>query len=176
MPLVNGASLVLHTENIIKNIFEFCNSIIYNNVTALYIPPNILNEVYGLLKDNPNCKISKLLVGVEPIRKKTLNQFYNLNKDMIIVNGYGPTETTICATALKYKKDLSNNGIVSIGRPIHNNEIYILDYNKNIVPIGIVGEIYVAGDGVGLGYLNNETETNKNYITHVINGNTVRLY
>ena len=176
LPLTTGATLVLHTEKIIKNIFEFCRSIIYNNVTALYIPPNILNEVYGLLKDNPNCKISKLLVGVEPIRKKTLNQFYNLNKDMIIVNGYGPTETTICATALKYKKDLSNNGIVSIGKPIHNNKIYILDSCRKIVPIGIVGEIYVSGDGVGLGYLNNEAETAKNYITHVINGNTKRLY
>lgn len=176
MPLVNGATLVLHTENIIKNIFEFCNSIIYNSITTLYIPPNILNEVYGLLKDNPNCKICKLLVGVEPIRKNVLNQFYNLNKNMIIVNGYGPTETTICATALKYKKDLSNNSIVSIGKPIHNNEIYILDSNKNIVPIGIVGEIYVSGDGVGQGYLNNEAETNKNYITLAINGNTKKLY
>ena len=57
---------------------------------------------------------------------------------MVIVNGYGPTETTICATALVYKEDLNNvSSFVSIGHPLCNNEIYILDKSLHIQPIGV---------------------------------------
>lgn len=164
MPLLNGAKLVLNTEEIISDITLYCDTIIKNKITALYIPPNILDEVYHLLSENKNVAINKLLVGVEAIRKSTLNKYYNLNSDLKIVNGYGPTETTICATALSYTKDESQDEFVSIGKPLNNNKIYILDANKSLCAVGIPGEIYISGDGVGNGYLNNPSETNKSFI------------
>ncbi len=162
MPLLNGAKLVLNTEEILTNIIDYCSIILSENITALYIPPNILNEVFELLKNSSDIKINKLLVGVEGIKKETLNKFFELNENMIIVNGYGPTETTICATALIYKKDLNNtNSFVSIGHPLYNNKIYILNNDLQHQPIGIPGELYIGGLGVGNGYINN-TEANKN--------------
>ncbi|GAB3542052.1 non-ribosomal peptide synthetase [Spirosoma fluminis] len=66
-------------------------------------------------------------------------------------NMYGPTETTIYSTG---KQILPTDEIITIGRPINNTQIYILDEQLNVVPEGIVGEIYIGGDGVARGYLN----------------------
>lgn len=176
LPLLSGANLVLYTEEIIKDILTYCDCIINNNITGLYIPPNILNEVYNILKDSTNLNIDKLLVGVEAIRKSTLNKYLKLNPDMKIVNGYGPTETTICCSALQYSYDDDNDDIVSIGKPLNNDQIYILDKDYNIQPIGITGNLYVSGDGVGVGYINNPTETSKNYLNNFINSNSKYLY
>lgn len=167
-PLLFGAKLVFNTQDIISDIMIFCNNIMKYNVNALYIPPNILGNVYDILSKYNYHKINKLLVGVEPISNTTLNNYLLLNPNMIIINGYGPTETTICATALTYSKDLSSTHNVSIGKPLNNNAIRIMQASS-LVPIGVPGEICVSGDGVGLGYLNNPSNTNASFVTDPFN-------
>lgn len=165
LPILNGAKLVLNSEELLNNIIDYCSLIINKEITALYIPPNILTETYEILKNSDNIKINKLLVGVEPIKKDTLNKYFDLNEDMIIVNGYGPTETTICSTALTYKKDLQDiNNFVPIGHPLGNTHIYILNQFMQNQPIGVPGELYIGGDGVGNGYVNNDIENQKHFI------------
>ena len=177
MPLLNGATLVLYHNELIKDIIDYCNYIEEKKITALYIPPNILNEVYYVLKDKKNISINKLLVGVEAIKKKTLNKYFSLNRNMRIVNGYGPSETTICCTVLNYIKDTnSEEEIVSIGRPLYNNNIYILGNDMQMLPIGVVGELYVTGDGVGSGYIYNNEETSKNYLDNIHDNLSEKMY
>lgn len=175
VPLLGGASLVLYDEEVITNISLYCDTIINNKITTLYIPPNILNEVYSILKDRP-IKINKLLVGVEAIRKSTLNKFLKLIPNLKIINGYGPTETTICCTALNYSFDDSDDNFVSIGRPLFNNQIFILSKDKSIQPIGIVGEIYVSGAGVGHGYINDNNKTIESYVPNIYNSSSIYMY
>ena len=170
MPLLNGSTLIFNTEEIITDISLYCENIIKNKITALYIPPNILNEVYSILNEKNYSGISKLLVGVESITNTTLNKYIDLNPEIIIVNGYGPTETTICATAFEYKKDTSNTHIVPIGKPLYNNNVYILSQDK-LCPINVPGELYVSGDGVGSGYLNDEIKTKKAFKKDIFNNN-----
>lgn len=175
LSILNGATLVLYTEELINNIFEYSRNILDYEITALYIPPNILEEIYTILKNSKNIKINKLLVGVEPIKKSTLNKFYELNPNLKIVNGYGPTETTICSTALEYEKDEKDDDIVSIGKPLSNTNIYIVDKYMNILPIDVPGELCISGDGVGCGYINNPKETNSHFIDNMFD-NTSKLY
>ena len=174
LPILSGVTLVLYEEEIIKDIFKYAEAVIKYDITGLYIPPNILEEVYNIIKEK-EVKINKMLVGVEPIRKEVLNKYYNLNENMMIVNGYGPTETTVCCTALEYKKDISK-GIASIGRPLKNDRIYILSKDMNIQPIGVEGEIYVTGTGVGSGYINREEETKKNFLLNIFDKNSKMMY
>lgn len=162
MPLLNGAHLIFNTEEIINNISLYTNNIIKNNITAMYIPPNILDETFTILNDKKYTKLSKLLVGVESITNTTLNKYIKLNPKIQIVNGYGPTETTICATAFKYTFDTTPTHIVPIGNPIYNNKAYIISGNS-LCPINTPGELYVSGDGVGQGYLNNIEKTNSSF-------------
>lgn len=173
LPLLNGAKLVLYNEETIQDIVNYTNYIIDNKITGLYIPPNILNEVYTLLK-NKKVYIEKLLVGVESIKKSTLNKYLSLNSNMLIINGYGPTETTICATAFDYKFDNTDDNFVSIGKPLYNNHIYILNKDLKQQPIGIPGEIYITGKGVGNGYINIQKENN--FLQNIFDSSSSYMY
>lgn len=164
--LLNGASLYLYDEPNITDIFKYCKTILKDKITFLYIPPNILEDVYSILSTYSNIPIKKMLLGVEPIKSSTIKKYYNLNKNMKIINAYGPTEATICSTAICLDSNiLKNYKIIPIGKPMHNLQIYILDKNCQPVPIGVPGEIYIAGDNVAKGYLNNKELTDKNFIS-----------
>jgi len=76
-----------------------------------------------------------------------------------LFNVYGPTETTIWSTIGHYEK-----GNVTIGRPVANTQIFVLDQNLQLVPQGVVGEIYIAGHGVSDGYINREELTNTVFV------------
>lgn len=77
-----------------------------------------------------------------------------------VYNGYGPSETTVFSTFT----DVSDSVKVNIGKPLYNTQTYILDKNMNPCPVNVPGELYIAGDGVGKGYLNNHTLTIKSYL------------
>ena len=165
MPILNGATLYLYDEPHISDIYKYCNSIVENKITFAYIPPNILEIVYKILAESSNLCLNKLLLGVEPIKAELVNKYYSLNPNFKIINAYGPTETTICATAILLNKTiLKKYTTIPIGHPLHNLKIYILDESQNPVPIGVPGEIYISGKNVSMGYLENSELTNKSFI------------
>jgi hypothetical protein len=82
----------------------------------------------------------------------------------VFINAYGPTEVTIGPTYYRYQKMSSPALTVPIGKPINNIQIYILDKNKQPVPIGIPGEIFIGGAGVAKGYLNRPELTEEKFI------------
>ena len=85
-----------------------------------------------------------------------------------IYNGYGPSETTVFSTLTKM-----NTNKITIGKPLDNTQIYILDSHLNVLPIGISGELYISGDGVGKGYLNNKELTDKSFINNPFVKNSI---
>ena len=117
--LLNGATLCLYGKNTIEDIFDFCNTLLDRKITMAYLPPNILNEVYAILsQSNKKVYLQKLLVGVEPIKTATISKYFELNSNMKIVNGYGPTETTICCTAFVVTPSVCQKyPIIPIGKP-----------------------------------------------------------
>lgn len=78
------------------------------------------------------------------------------------INAYGPTECTVCATLGDCSQD---DSVVTIGRPLGNVRVYILDADRQPVPIGVPGELYVAGAGVGRGYLDRPALTAERFVT-----------
>ncbi|QSX79616.1 amino acid adenylation domain-containing protein [Lysobacter solisilvae] len=83
-----------------------------------------------------------------------------------LINTYGPTETTVTCTAAYVQHDALNQSMSSatIGRPLANTQIYILDENLQPTPLGVAGEIYIGGDGVARGYLNREDLTAHRFV------------
>ncbi len=106
-------------------------------------------------------------------------KFYR-NNQIAVVNGYGPTESTVCATLNHYhENDLSTD----IGKPIANITIYILDIYLNPIPIGAIGELYIGGAGLARGYLNLPDLTAERFIPNLFQtedekkfGKNTRLY
>ena len=163
--LLNGATLYLYKNDTIEDIFDFCQTLHDKKITMAYLPPNILNEVYQILSKYENVDLQKILVGVEPIKISTISKYYSLNPNMKIVNGYGPTETTICSTAFVVDNiDYPKYHILPIGKPLHNLNAYVLDKDLNPVPFDVPGELYISGPNVTKGYLNNKELTDEKFI------------
>ncbi|KEK25307.1 non-ribosomal peptide synthetase [Bacillus gaemokensis] len=105
-------------------------------------------------------KLKRIYLAGEAIKEGVLKDVLELT-DARIFNIYGPTETTIYCTSKEFREDGPD---LTIGRPVKNVQIYILDKNLNIVPIGVPGEICIGGIGVSKGYLNNKDLTNEKFI------------
>ncbi|WP_143187463.1 non-ribosomal peptide synthetase, partial [Xenorhabdus eapokensis] len=108
--------------------------------------------------------VQTLMVGGEAC-PSTLVKRWSPGRQML--NAYGPTETTICATlySCTVSDDSSTDNPPPIGRPIANTQIYILDPHGHPVPCGVAGEIYIAGAGVARGYLNRPELTAERFLT-----------
>lgn len=170
VPLVFGASLVLYPEDVVTDIPLLVQTILDNKVSFTYLPPNLLMDIYHfIIHHHLHFPVTKLLVGVEAIKNETLNHYLDLNSSLEIINGYGPTETTICCTFFYFERTEHNSQNVSIGHPVRNNSIYIVNKYKNLCPIGCAGELYVSGNNVTRGYLNNATLTEKSFQPDFLN-------
>ena len=101
----------------------------------------------------------KALVGGEALPRDLADQL--IENHVELWNMYGPTETTVWSTCDRVRD--TTNGI-TIGKPIANTTIYILDAQKNLCPIGVPGELYIGGDGVTLGYWKRLELTDERYI------------
>ena len=161
--LIFGCNLHLYKDLNDSSTVELAKYIVDNSITFAYFPPSMLHDIYEELRKYDNISLNKMLVGVEPIKVSTLSAYLSLNPNMKIINGYGPSETTICCTMFKFDKNLPSDSITPIGSPIGNSKILICDKMKKLVPIGTVGEIYVQGECVGNGYLNNPEKTAESF-------------
>jgi len=116
-----------------------------------------------------------LIFGGETLTPKLVEKIESLHGSCEIVNHYGPTETTVGSLTLKLKDyDRKSQPISSIpiGRPIQNTQVYILDQNLEPVPVGVTGELYIAGTGVTAGYLNQPEKTAERFIANPFSTDT----
>jgi tyrocidine synthetase-3 len=106
-----------------------------------------------------------LILGGENIPSNLLDK--EIIEKTAVINEYGPTETTIGSSVYKVSvgnKDLERRGPIPIGKPISNTALVVLDRYYNILSRGVIGEIYIGGEGVARGYYNNPTLTALNFI------------
>ncbi len=131
-----------------------------HNVTHIQSTPSFYEEL--LLEDSGRKalgQITTLLVGGEALSKSLAKKLIDLRGNPVH-NMYGPTETTIWSSMQTIK---DNNGI-TIGKPIANTQIFVLDKTDQLCPVGVPGELCISGDGVSLGYLNSEVLTAERFL------------
>lgn len=169
LPLLNGLKVVIANEKEQTDKKLFNDLCLKNNVDIIQTTPS---RIQGFLLSNDYLDFLKqsthILLGGEPFPPTLLSNIKQIS-DAKIYNMYGPTETAVWSTF----KDLTNTDIITIGHPISNTQVYILDSNLKLLPIGVIGEIYISGDGVSKGYLNNSELTNKSFIPNPFIPNTL---
>ena len=133
-------------------------------VTTLWLTASLFNAV---MDEAPQAlsSVQQLLVGGEALSVPHVGRALRLLPATRLMNGYGPTECTTfsCCYAIRAMKDTPGPSI-PIGRPIANTQVYILDGRMQPVPIGVVGELYIGGDGLARGYLNQPELTAEKFI------------
>ncbi|WHX87152.1 lichenysin non-ribosomal peptide synthetase LicA [Bacillus paralicheniformis] len=119
-------------------------------------------QLLSAADDLSGVKLRHMLVGGEALSRVATERLLQLFAETAesvpdVTNVYGPTETCVDASSFTMTNHADLQGdtaYVPIGRPIGNNRFYILDENGALLPDGVEGELYIAGDGVGRGYLN----------------------
>ena len=168
VPLVYGARMTIYKGEKF-DVPKLVQVILEEQVTLAYIPPTLLNEIYDyFVRANQKISLNKLFVGVEPIKTELLAKYDHLFRgNLQILNGYGPTEATVCCTSYRYEsnKEITTQN-VPIGSPLLNTKIYILDSFYRIQPIGVPGEICISGIGLARGYINRKELTADKFIDH----------
>ncbi|NEQ69506.1 MAG: amino acid adenylation domain-containing protein, partial [Symploca sp. SIO2D2] len=165
--LLSGATLHIVPEAVRTDTVTFINWLYSKQINSAYIPPFMLNNLENCLDQAVNAiSLQRLLVGVEPIKEHLLTSISQKVSGLQIINGYGPTETTICATLYSIETLSVVNRNTPIGKPVQNTKIYLLDNEIQLVPVGVVGEIYIGGVGLAQGYLNRPELTQEKFISN----------
>lgn len=165
--LLTGNELVMVNENDRLDSEKICDIVRVNKVNKAYFTPAILNL---LIKDPARRKklkgIKELVVsGDKLIISDHLKRFLTENPDLIIYNQYGPAETHV-VTCYKFGGRYKNKAQSFVGRPILNTEAYIMDKYRRLLPIGIPGELYISGESLAHGYINDQVKTREVFLPH----------
>ncbi|HEX7185752.1 MAG TPA: amino acid adenylation domain-containing protein, partial [Thermoanaerobaculia bacterium] len=158
--LASGATLVLRTDAMLDSAAGFLAACGSWGITFLDLPTaywhQVTSEIARVRLEIPR-SLRHVIIGGEAARADRWAEWAEAVGDAVeLVNTYGPTETTIVASQSRLTR-LAGTGLaggrVPIGRPVPNARLYVLDRFLQPVPIGVVGELYIAGQGVSLGYL-----------------------
>ncbi|PPB80692.1 non-ribosomal peptide synthetase, partial [Mycetohabitans endofungorum] len=169
MAFGSGAALYLPPETARHDRHALWDYLASHAITHATLPPALLQ--HGADLASLGSSLTLILAGEAP--SATLVR--DLAKQGTVFNAYGPTETTVCATAWRGARDFS--GEVSIGRPIANTRVYLLDAHGQPVPLGAAGELYIGGAGVARGYLNRPELTAERFVPDPFSeGADARLY
>ena len=164
-----GSSLYIVSNSLRTDTIRFIEWLQAQEINSAFIPAFMLSLLSEWL-EKATIPLKRLVVGVEPIAQQLLEKISKAIPGLQIINGYGPTETTICTTLYSVEKtESAPNRNTPIGRPVQNTQIYILDRSLQPVPIGVPGEIYIGGLGLSAGYLNRPELTAERFITNPFN-------
>ncbi|MEO1614411.1 MAG: amino acid adenylation domain-containing protein [Planctomycetota bacterium] len=175
--LLFGRTLAIPSHATRLDAEEMLGWIDKNAIRSAYLPPFFLEQTDARLKSGDTLPLQRLLVGVEPIPQRLLSSITRRMPDLTLINGYGPTEATVCATLEVIAADDDRDGPASIGVPVSGNVIRIVDGSGNDVPEGVTGELWISGSGLAFGYFANDPLTESCFPVHTNRfGQKVRWY
>jgi amino acid adenylation domain-containing protein len=175
LPLISGARLAMASRTTTLDAHLLMEMLEKRNVTIMQATPATWQL---LLSGGWSGRLAlKALCGGEAMSRELSAKL--LEHVGSLWNLYGPTETTIwsCIRRISATGDMTPGVVEAIGRPISNTQVYILDGSCAVVPIGVAGEIYIAGTGVARGYLRRPDLTAERFVgSHLSPGYRGRMY
>ncbi|MCJ8270865.1 MAG: AMP-binding protein, partial [Psychrosphaera sp.] len=167
LPIIcRGGTLVVPTKEVIIDPLEFERFVTRHRITIFGATPSLLSHLH--FADMPDLRL--IFSGGEALAINNVEQLFD---SAMIVNGYGPTEATVGATAHRLTP---GETVVPIGMPAANYRTYILDAHLLPQPIGVPGELYIGGVGLAREYLNQPELTAQKFVEVEVFGQTQRLY
>ncbi|MCP4147313.1 MAG: amino acid adenylation domain-containing protein [bacterium] len=161
LPWSTGLRVVLADEAASREPRQLEAEVIDNRVEMIQATPSRM-AMFFLDTTHATClgALKEIIIGGEPFPPRLLRDLFETT-NAHIYNVFGPTETTVWSTVKELKP---GEPAITIGRPISNTQVYILDKGHRLQPAGVAGEMYLGGDGLALGYLNNPELTAEKFI------------
>jgi len=165
-PLLQGIPTVIVPDRVVKDLQQFVATLASNHVTRLVVVPSLLRVLLNTYTDL-QLRLPQLKLWIssgEALSIDLLVQFRQNLADSTLLNLYGSSEVSADVTCYSLSPHKLLPECVSIGCPIANMQIYVLDARKQPVPIGVPGELHIGGDGLARGYLNRPELTAEKFI------------
>ena len=173
LPLVHGASIVIISDAVRESPQQFWNYVARTQVALLNCTPSLFENLMSSAPDRSSLR--HLVLGGEPFTIELQQRISKQLNVANITNLYGPTETTIDATAFTVAGD-QPGPYIPIGRPLANYRVYVLDAELEPVPAGVSGELYIAGAGLARGYLGRAGLTAERFVADPFGPPGSRMY
>nr|WP_277883326.1 amino acid adenylation domain-containing protein [Nostoc flagelliforme] len=171
-----GATVVLRTKKMLSSVQTFIEKCRDWGITVLNLPIAYWHQLtFELVNANlllPDCIRLVVIGGEHPLEQRFRMWQQHIGEYPQLINAYGPTEATVEVT---YKLLGIHQQKLTIGRPIYNTQIYILDQYLQPVPIGVPGELHIGGAGLARGYLNRPELTNEKFIPNPFNNSKFKI-
>ena len=178
-PLLSGGKSVLQNWEQGIDLFQIIDMVQRHQVTISDFTPGVLASLIAHLKDMPEHReqlssLRALLLGGDALSTKVVRDIRKLFPHVRLNNCYGPSETSI--GVVFYEIPACVPDILPIGRPIANVKAYVLNARGQTLPSGVVGELYLGGSCIGLGYLNNPEATAGAFVANRFDEEGGQLY
>jgi amino acid adenylation domain-containing protein len=172
VPLLTGGQAVVAPQAVDVTALE--RLICEHDVTALWLTAGLFRAV---AEERPGVlsRLRQVWTGGEAVSPSAMRRVRDACPETVLVDGYGPTETTTFATHWAFETD-ELTGSVPIGRPLANMRAHVLDASLRPVPAGVVGELYVAGAGVARGYVRRPGSTAERFVADPFGPPGERMY
>ena len=161
-PLVLGHKVVVYEQD--EHEFVLYQILRDDQVTVIKLTPAHLALLKG--RHERHSTVKRLIVGGDDLKVSLVKEVHEVFGGIEIYNEYGPTETVVGSMIHPYDEARDTGISVPIGSPINNTQVYILDADLKVMPVGIPGEIYIAGAGIAKGYLNNDALTQEKFVNN----------
>jgi amino acid adenylation domain-containing protein len=174
--LLNGAQLVGISRDVTLSPHEFALQLQQKDISVLFLTTALFQQI---ARDVPQAfaDLCYLLFGGEAVDTRWVKKVLQKGAPKHLIHVYGPTESTTFSSYYCVENLAESATSIPIGRPIANTQIYLLDAHLQPVPIGVVGELYIGGDGLAREYLNRPELTAERFICNPFsNKPETRLY
>lgn len=162
-PLLSGSQIVLLPNAALKDIMELKESLIIHKVTHFITTPSFYARLIEILEASEIPHLRVVALAGEPLHEELVRKSVKKIPHLEIVNEYGPTENSVVTTIAR---NIQLAEKISIGSSLPHSNIYIMNNQMRLQPLGVIGEICISGDGLATGYLNNEELTREKFIKH----------
>ena len=173
-PLLNGGRIAIHPPGKI-DLGALADSIRNHNVTLLWLTAGLFHQVVDHNLDALG-GVRQVLAGGDVLSVRHVEALLERFPDCRLINGYGPTENTTFSCCFTINDMRSDCTTIPIGRPINGTRCYVVDDVGHLAPIGVAGELCVAGDGLARGYLDDPARTAEAFVPDPFRGAGTRMY
>nr|CRL68842.1 linear gramicidin synthetase subunit D [Mycolicibacterium komanii] len=179
--LIHGGRLVIVSDSVARSPEEFYDLLIDEQVNVLSQTPSAFYALQSIDELTPGSAaelaLDVVVFGGEALEPARLKSWLNRHPDSPrLINMYGITETTVHASLREIRPDDIGNAVSPIGVPLAHLGFFVLDSYLQPVPTGVVGELYVAGAGVGVGYVGRPGLSSTRFVASPFGGPGARMY